>query len=99
MYTLDLPEHSNIFPTFHSLLLHPFIPNDDTLFLSHARDQPGPMVLDDSSEEFVVERILNRCRCGEGFQYLVCWQEYGPQHNMWLLGRRVADLQALDNVG
>ncbi|KAJ3537343.1 hypothetical protein NM688_g6704 [Phlebia brevispora] len=96
VYTLDLPESSHIFPTFHGSLLRPFIPNDDTLFPHRAHEQPGPIVGPRGQEEFFVERILDRRRRGRRWQYLVRWRGYGPEHDQWLPRAEVEDLAALD---
>ncbi|PSR82058.1 hypothetical protein PHLCEN_2v6128 [Hermanssonia centrifuga] len=95
VYTLDLPEHSNAFPTFHSSLLKPYIHNDDECYPSRAREVEPPPVLDpDTGEKHqFVERILDR---GRGWQYLVRWVGSGPEHDLWLPGSQVDDLKALD---
>jgi len=43
-YTLDLPHSPNICPSFHSSKLHPFLPNDDTLYPSHTLAHPPPVM-------------------------------------------------------
>ena len=95
-YTLDLPPSMCIFPTFHSSLLRPYLRNDDTLFPGRSNPEPGPIVTADGSEEYFVDRILDRRRVGRGWQYLVRWSGYGPGSDSWLPGREVADLAALD---
>ena len=96
-YTLDLPDHLHIFPTFHSSLLRPFIPNDDERYPSRAHSQPGPIVMANGATEYFVERILDRRPRGRGYQYLIWWQGYGPEHDSWLPGAEVEDLAALDD--
>lgn len=96
VYTLDLPAHMHIFPTFHTSLLKPFHANDDALFPSRAHPRPGPVVTENGVEEWEVERILDRRPQGRGFQYLVRWRGYGPDADSWLAGREVEDLEALD---
>lgn len=95
-YTLDLPDGLHIFPTFHASLLRPFIANNDDLFPSRAHEEPGPVVTPDGSHEHVVERVIDRRRRGRGWQYLVTWKGYGPDHNQWMPGREIDDLAALD---
>lgn len=40
--------------------------------------EPGPVVTEDGSREWFVDRILDRRPRGRGFQYLVRWVGYGP---------------------
>ncbi len=51
---------------------------------------------DTGEEHQLVERILDRRRRGRGWQYLVRWVGFGPEHDLWLPGSRVDDLEALD---
>ncbi|PIL28861.1 hypothetical protein GSI_08907 [Ganoderma sinense ZZ0214-1] len=96
VYTLKLPDSMRIFPTFHASLLRPFVENDATRFPSRTRSHPGPIVTADGQEEWLVESILDRRRRGRGFQYLVRWAGYGPEADLWLPGKEVEDLEALD---
>ncbi|GBE79178.1 Transposon Tf2-1 polyprotein [Sparassis crispa] len=83
-YTLDLPTSTNIFPTFHSSLLKPWLENDPELFPSHQCSQPGPIITTDGVEEWEVESIVDHRPRGHGFQYLVRFRGYGPEHDVWL---------------
>jgi hypothetical protein len=96
VYTLDLPSHMKIFPTFHASLLPPFRSNDDALFPGRAHEEPDPIATPDGPEHFVDE-ILDRCGRGRGWQYWVSWKGYGPEHNCWLAGSEVDDLRQLDD--
>ncbi|RDB19147.1 hypothetical protein Hypma_014227 [Hypsizygus marmoreus] len=96
-YTLDLPPHSKIFPTFHASLLQPFHHNDDDLFPSRALAMPGLVVTPDGEEEFYVNKIIDVRRRGRGKQYLVRWLGYGPEHDLWRPGSEMADTVALDD--
>lgn len=91
VYTLELPDHLKIFPTFHASLLKPFIPNNDIAFPARAHNEPPPVITPDGVE-YHIEKILERRACGRGFRYLVQWQGYGPGYNSWLPGREVKDL-------
>ena len=95
-YTLDLPEHMNILPTFHASLLRPYRENDTSLFPRQAFPVPGPIVTDDGQVEWEVEKILDRRRHGRGYQYLVRWKGYPPGSDSWLPGVEVAECAALD---
>ncbi|OJT10036.1 hypothetical protein TRAPUB_13488 [Trametes pubescens] len=57
---------------------------------------PKYVVDTDGEKEYPVERILDCRPRGRGYQYLVRWLGYGPEHDSWLPGREVAKLAALD---
>ena len=84
----------NIFPTFHASLLKPWRANDPEYFPSHEYSRPGPILNTDGEEEWPVERILDKRRRGRGWQYLVRWSGYGPEHDEWLPGSEVGNLEA-----
>ncbi|THG97431.1 hypothetical protein EW026_g4575 [Hermanssonia centrifuga] len=97
LYELDLPQHSNAFPKFHSSLLKPHIPNDDSLYPSRAHAKHEPIFDPETSEDqHFVEKILDRRHCGCGWQYLIRWKDFGPEHDLWLPGSCVNNLEALD---
>jgi hypothetical protein len=79
-YMLDLP-NSNTFPTFHSSLLKCFVVNDADLFPSRETSMPGPIMMDDGLEEYFMDSIIDSQRCGRGWQFLVRWTGYGPEHD------------------
>jgi hypothetical protein len=58
-YTLDLLNLLNTYPTYHTLELKAFINNDLDLFPDRKYAQPGPIVTDDSLEEFLVQEIID----------------------------------------
>ena len=62
VYTLDLPRHMNIFPTFHVSLLKLWKANDPTLFATREHARPGPIVTEDRIEEWKVESIIDHHR-------------------------------------
>jgi len=95
-YTLELPNSPNTYPTYHASKLKPFLPNDPELFPTHEYEQPGPIVTNDGLEEFQVEEIVDSRRRGKGWQYLVRWSGYGPEHDRWLAGSAINDCAALD---
>ena len=72
-YTLELPNEPNHFPTFHSSLLCPYHDNDIDLFPSRALAMPGPVVTTDGEEEWMIQWILDECKCSRGYQYLIQW--------------------------
>src|ERR1700683_497820 len=95
-YTLELPNSPNIFPTFHASELKRFFPNDSTLFPSRELPQPGPILTSNGLEEFHVQEIIDSRRRGRGYQFLVRWTGYGPDHDRWLSTAALNDCEALD---
>ena len=93
--TIDLPNNPQMFPTFHTLQVLPFVENDPSLFPSHELSKPPPIIID-SEQEFFIERILDKRKCGRGVQYLVRWHGYGPEDDHWLPGHELDDCEALD---
>jgi len=96
MYMLNLPNEPNCFPTFHSSLLHPFVDNDPNLFPLRTLPMPDAIVTPDGQEEWLVDRILYECKHSHGYQYLICWQGWGPKEDRWLSGWELVDCAALD---
>ncbi|GBE88592.1 Transposon Ty3-I Gag-Pol polyprotein [Sparassis crispa] len=50
-YVLELPPHMDQLPSYHASLLHPYCPNDASLFPSREHPRPGPIVMPDGEEE------------------------------------------------
>lgn len=96
LYTLRLPENSKLCPSFHASQLRPFLANNDDLFPHRRLARPGPIVTPSGSEEYFIDRILDERPRGRGKQYLVRWLGYGPDSDLWLPGRELADSEALD---
>jgi hypothetical protein len=95
MVKLDLPNNPHIFPTFHMSQIILFTENDDSLFPMRQLNHPPPVMID-KEEEYFIDRILNKRKCGRGMQYLVCWTGYGPEDNRWLPTSALLDCEALD---
>ena len=79
-YELELPASMKCHDVFHVSLLKPYFHN--------GQHQPAqPVLLEDGSVEYVVERILTHRDRHQGRKtvrdYLVQWQGYGPEHNSW----------------
>ncbi|KIM73541.1 hypothetical protein PILCRDRAFT_81021, partial [Piloderma croceum F 1598] len=64
VYTLELPNELNHFPTFHTSLLQKFMPNNYQLFPSCSLSQPGPVVTNNGKEEWFIDCILDKQVCG-----------------------------------
>lgn len=95
-YTLEIPNSPNAYPTYHASILKPHLPNDPSLFLSREFAQPQPILTPDGLEEFFVQEIIDSRQCGKGWQYLVRWTGYGPEHDRWLAGSSLDECAALD---
>ena len=95
MVTIDLSNHPNTFPTFHTSQVCPFIENNNTLFPGWELEEPPPVFVNDEGE-FFVNHILDERKRGRGLQYLVHWLGYGPEEDRWLPRRKLNDCKALD---
>lgn len=60
--TVNMPNHPNTFPTFHTSQALPFIENDKELFPNRELQQP-PAIIVDSHEEYTINRILEEQKC------------------------------------
>ena len=94
--TLDLPNSPNIFPTFHTLQVILYIESDTENFPSCYFEEPTPIITEDGYEEQYINRILDACRCGHGYQYLVHWRGFSQEHDEWLPGSKLEDCEALN---
>ena len=95
MVTIDLLNHPNTFPTFHTSQVRPFVKNNKDLFLGHELEEPPPVFVN-NEEEFFVNCILDECKRGRGLQYLVRWLGYGPEEDFWLPRCELDNCKALD---
>ena len=83
-YTLELPNLPNIFPTFHSSKLKHHFKNDAILFPSRKMAKPQPVLMNQGLKEYLVDEIIDSHQRGHGYQYLVRWTGYGPEHDHWM---------------
>ena len=79
MVTLDIPTAPNVFPSFHSSLIKPFLQNDDTKYPSCTLEKPGSIEVN-GQEEFFVDYIINHKKVGHGFQ------GEAPGEDCWIKG-------------
>jgi len=93
--TLDMPNAPNLFPTFHTSHIKPWLPNDDTKYPSRTLETPGPIIVD-GVEEFLVESIIDHRKIGRGYRYLVHFKGCGPEDDRWIAGREMENNEALD---
>ena len=94
--TLDLPNSPNIFPTFHTLVVVPYIENDVTLFPGCKFSKPTPITTEEGTEEYFICNIINERHQGRGYRYLVWWVGYGLEEDCWLSGSDLKDMEALN---
>jgi len=67
-----------------------------SLFPSCEFDQPGPILTANGLEEYLVDKIIDsQCR-GKGWQFLVHWLSYAPQHDLWITSADLVECEALD---
>jgi hypothetical protein len=95
-YTLDLPNSPNTYSTYHASELKAFLPNDFTFFPGREAPHPQPIVTPDGLEEYHVQEITDARRRGKGWQYLVRWTGYGPEHDRWLTGSALEECATLN---
>ena len=58
--TLELPNAPNIFPTFHTSEVLPFIKNNPVLFPSQKFEEPPPILTPQGNKEFFIDKILDQ---------------------------------------
>ena len=97
-YTLQLPPALKAHPTFHILNLRWNIANNNNLFPSCAHHPPQPLVTVDGTTEYFINKMLNKCPCRWGHQFLVWWEGYSLEHDLWLLRSELLDTEALHVV-
>ena len=93
--TLDLPNSPNMLPIFHTSKVKPFSEIDNDLFPHRALIPPTPITID-GYEEFFINKIVDKRLCYKKTQYKVCWQGEGPEGDLWLPAKELADCEALD---
>jgi hypothetical protein len=93
--TLDLPEHSTLFPVFHTSEIKPFKENDNSLFPTRTLHPPDPVAID-GHREYFVDKIVDERRRRNARQYLVRWRGEGPEGDLWLAAGELEDCEALD---
>lgn len=74
-YQLKLPQHMRVHPIFHPSLLKPASNDENT--------PPIPEGISSESPQYEVAAILDSRRVGRSIQYLVDWENYGPNERSW----------------
>lgn len=72
------------------------MPNDPALFPDREFTRPGAVVTEESTEENMINKIVDARHRGHSKQYLVRWVGYDWDHDEWLLGKMLEDTEALD---
>ena len=70
--------------------------NDATLFPNREFSRPLAVTMEDGLEEYFIHNIIDECRCGHGYHYLVWWVGYGAEENHWLKGADLKDTEVLN---
>jgi hypothetical protein len=96
-YTLRMPNHrGERTSTFHGSHLKLHRENDDMQFPGRALARPGPIVTENGTSEYYIEKILDERKRGRGMQYLVRWLGYGEESDLWLPWGKLMDSEALE---
>ncbi|GJF00839.1 hypothetical protein PsYK624_171410 [Phanerochaete sordida] len=66
--------------------------NDREKFPGREYGRPGLIIGDTGEQEWPVKRILDHRRRGRGWSFLVRWRGYGPEHDAWIPGSEVVNL-------
>jgi len=94
-YTLDLPDHTNVYPTFHVSELKRHVPNNAELYPSRELQRPAPFVTSSGTSEWEIDEILDKRTRRRGHQYLVRWSGYGPEADVWVPGKELEETDVL----
>ncbi len=96
VYSIDMLNAPHMYIIFHASELHPYYDNNPSLFPSCELEQPGPVVIADGQQEWLIECIIDEWQCGRGKQYLVHFAGYSPNHNHWITCRELLENEVLD---
>jgi hypothetical protein len=87
-YKLKLPATLRIHPVFHVSLLQPWRSNQEFPAHHDIQCHPPPVVPED--EQYAVEALLDKRITARGaVEYLVRWQGYGPEDDLWRPSRDI----------
>jgi transposase InsO family protein len=94
---LDLPSTMRILPVFHLSKLKPYVPvTDPQRFPDRQQlDRPVPVIEEDGSEYYKIERIIGKRRRKVRnkyiTQYLVKWLGYDQSESTWITKQQLTD--------
>jgi hypothetical protein len=80
-YRLKLPASLKIHPVFHVSMLQPW--RVDSEFPAHQPALTRPPPVDVADHRFLVEQLLDKRTRGRRVEYLVRWEGYGPEDDLW----------------
>ncbi|KAL0150390.1 hypothetical protein M9458_054207 [Cirrhinus mrigala] len=90
-FRLELPAEYRISPTFHVSLLKPAgRPGGTEILDETAPQRPAPLIID-GEEAYRVNAILDSRRRNGRLQYLVDWEDYGPEERSWVPTEDILD--------
>ena len=93
-YRLRLPKQWRVHDTFAAEKLKPYVEPDGVKWPANAPMAPPDTVVVEGQEEFFVEAVLGHrdvrdSRRRPVREWLIRWQGYGPEHDMWLPARKI----------
>ncbi|KAI2661634.1 Transposon Tf2-6 polyprotein [Labeo rohita] len=90
-FRLELPSEYRISPTFHVSLLKPAgRPGGAEILDETVAQRPAPLIID-GEEAYRVNTILDSRRRNGRLQYLVDWEDYGPEERSWVPAEDILD--------
>ena len=92
---LDIPTQLNTYPSFHTSLIKPFTANDTAKYPTRMLAEPGPIMVD-GVEEYTMSKIVAHWKIGQGHQFRIQFEGWGPEHERWIAGRKLEDNEALN---
>lgn len=77
-YELEMPD-SKLYPVYHTSLLKRYIQSEDK---NRTTIQPPSIRINDE-EGYILKNIIDVRKKGNGYQYLIDWDGYGPEDRTW----------------